>query len=156
MCMHDLCFNCTRRRLLKEYEEVLEGYVPVLMSMARIYWDRCSVRRAPQSRVSGTLVTICRCRENYTQVEKIFRQSSEFCNEHPTWRLNVAHVFYMQARRRSGASRVTCDCNLKSQDSPPPGKYREAIRYYEPFIQKVAARSPPPRLPPLFSRASGH
>ena len=29
------------RRLLKEYEEVLEGYVPVLMSMARIYWDRC-------------------------------------------------------------------------------------------------------------------
>jgi tetratricopeptide repeat protein 30 len=29
-------------------------------------------------------------------VEKIFRQSSEFCNEHPTWRLNVAHVFYMQ------------------------------------------------------------
>jgi hypothetical protein len=38
------------------------------------------------------------CRENYTQVEKIFRQSSEFCNEHPTWRLNVAHVFYMQVR----------------------------------------------------------
>ena len=57
-------------------------------------------------------------RENYTQVEKIFRQSSEFCNEHPVWRLNVAHVFYMQ-------------------DSPPPGKYREAIRYYEPFIQKA-------------------
>ena len=30
----------TSCRLLKEYEEVLEGYVPVLMSMARIYWDR--------------------------------------------------------------------------------------------------------------------
>ena len=93
------------------------------------------------TRVLCAFIIICHCRENYTQVEKIFRQSSEFCNEHPTWRLNVAHVFYMQARRRSGASRVTrgCDPNLNPQDSPPPGKYREAIRYYEPFIQKVAA-----------------
>jgi hypothetical protein len=37
---------------------------------------------------------------------------------------------------------VTCGCNLISQDSPPPGKYREAIRYYEPFIQKVSSCSP--------------
>ena len=39
-CDLDCCFDCVNRRLLKEYEEVLEGYVPVLMSMARIYWDR--------------------------------------------------------------------------------------------------------------------
>jgi len=32
------------------------------------------------------------------QVEKIFRQSAEFCSEHDTWKLNVAHVFFMQAR----------------------------------------------------------
>jgi tetratricopeptide repeat protein 30 len=32
---------------------------------------------------------------NYVQVEKIFRQSAEFCSEHETWKLNVAHVFFM-------------------------------------------------------------
>ena len=47
------------------------------MSQARIYWDR----------------------ENYAQVEKIFRQSAEFCSEHETWKLNVAHVFFMQATK---------------------------------------------------------
>ena len=74
-------------------------------------------------------------------MEKIFRQSAEFCNEHPTWRLNVAHVFYMQARLRHATrdlQMVTCF----HQDTPPPGKYRDAIRYYEPFIQKVVS-SPP-------------
>lgn len=47
------------------------------MAQARIYWDR----------------------ENYAQVEKIFRQSAEFCSEHETWKLNVAHVFFMQATK---------------------------------------------------------
>ena len=27
-------------------------------------------------------------------VEKIFRQSAEFCSEHDLWKLNVAHVFF--------------------------------------------------------------
>ena len=30
------------------------------------------------------------------QVEKLFRQSAEFCSEHEVWKLNVAHVFFMQ------------------------------------------------------------
>jgi tetratricopeptide repeat protein 30 len=59
---------------LKEYDDALERYVPVLMAMARIYWDR----------------------ENYPAVEKLFRQSAEFCSEHEVWKLNVAHVFFMQ------------------------------------------------------------
>lgn len=42
--------------------------------MARIYWDA----------------------ENYTQVERIFKQSAEFCSEHDVWRLNVAHTLFMQ------------------------------------------------------------
>jgi tetratricopeptide repeat protein 30 len=29
-------------------------------------------------------------------VEMIFKQSAEFCSEHDTWKLNVAHVFFMQ------------------------------------------------------------
>lgn len=69
------------------------------MAQAKIYWDM----------------------ENYGQVEKvcqflparwkgrgrhafvftalilqIFRKSVEFCNEHDVWRLNVAHVLFMQ------------------------------------------------------------
>jgi len=39
------------------------------------------------------------------QVERIFRQSAEFASEHDTWKLNVAHTFFMQE-----------------------AKYREAIR----------------------------
>lgn len=76
---------------LKLYDEALERYVPVLMSQARIYWER----------------------EHYPMVEKIFRQSAEFCSEHETWKLNVAHVFFMQET-----------------------KFKEAIRYYEPIVKK--------------------
>jgi tetratricopeptide (TPR) repeat protein len=75
---------------LKLYDETLQRYIPVLMGMARIYWDR----------------------DNYTQVEKIFRQAAEFASENDTWKLNVAHVFMQQ------------------------GKYAEAIRLYEPIVKK--------------------
>jgi tetratricopeptide repeat protein 30 len=61
------------------------------MMQAKVYWDLA----------------------NYAQVEKIFRQSAEFCSEHETWKLNVAHVFFLQ------------------QD-----KYRDAIRYYEPIVRR--------------------
>uniref|UniRef100_A0A7S1G6M3 Tetratricopeptide repeat protein 30 n=1 Tax=Bicosoecida sp. CB-2014 TaxID=1486930 RepID=A0A7S1G6M3_9STRA len=76
---------------LKLYDDALEKYIPVLMAMARIYWDR----------------------ENHAMVEKIFRQSAEFCSEHETWKLNVAHVFFMQEN-----------------------KFKESIRYYEPIVKK--------------------
>ena len=46
-------------------------------------------------------------------VEKIFRQSAEFCSEHELWKLNVAHVFFLQET-----------------------KFKEAIRYYEPVVKK--------------------
>jgi hypothetical protein len=41
------------------YEEALERFVPVLMAQAKIYWDT----------------------EHYAMVEKIFKQSVEFCSE---------------------------------------------------------------------------
>ena len=53
---------------------LLFRYIPILMAQAKIYWDL----------------------ENYPQVEKIFRKSVEFCNEHEVWKLNVAHVLFMQ------------------------------------------------------------
>jgi len=83
--------NNAIREALKRYDDGLEKFIPVLMAMAKIHWDR----------------------ENYPMVEKIFRQSAEFCSEHEVWKLNVAHVFFMQE-----------------------SKFRDAIRYYEPFVRK--------------------
>ena len=66
-------------------------YIPVLMQQAKIYWDM----------------------ENFPQVEKIFRKSVEFCNEHDVWKLNVAHVLFMQEN-----------------------KFKEATGFYEPIVKK--------------------
>eukprot|EP00758_Cryptobia_borreli_P014849 Tbor_TRINITY_DN5966_c3_g1::TRINITY_DN5966_c3_g1_i1::g.18348::m.18348/K19683/TTC30, DYF1; tetratricopeptide repeat protein 30 len=74
---------------LKAYDESLEEYIPVLMAQAKIYWDI----------------------ENYPMVEKLFRSCSEFCSEHESWKLNVAHAFFMQET-----------------------KFTQAIRYYEPVV----------------------
>ncbi|RYH30050.1 hypothetical protein EON65_06410 [archaeon] len=68
---------------LKLYDEELERYIPVLMAQARIYWER----------------------ENYFLVEKLFFQSAEFCSEHEVWKLNVAHVFFMQETKFKDAIR---------------------------------------------------
>lgn len=62
------------KKLNSSYDETLQAYVPVLMLQAKIYWDL----------------------ENYVQVEKVFRKSAEFCNELDLWKLNVAHVLFMQ------------------------------------------------------------
>ncbi|KAJ8925929.1 hypothetical protein NQ315_009781 [Exocentrus adspersus] len=79
------------KKTVIEYEECLERYIPVLMAQAKIYWDL----------------------ENYAQVEKIFRKSVEFCNDNDTWRLNVAHVLFMQEN-----------------------KFKEATGFYEPLVKK--------------------
>lgn len=79
------------KKAVLDYEECLERYVPVLMAQAKIYWDI----------------------ENYAQVEKIFRNSVEFCNDNDVWRLNVAHVLYMQEN-----------------------KFKEATGFYEPIVKK--------------------
>ncbi|XP_053570279.1 tetratricopeptide repeat protein 30A [Bombina bombina] len=79
------------KKAVGEYDEALEKYIPVLMAQAKIYWNM----------------------ENYQMVEKIFRKSVEFCNEHDVWKLNVAHVLFMQEN-----------------------KYKEAIGFYEPIVKK--------------------
>jgi tetratricopeptide repeat protein 30 len=84
--------NETIKSCLKKYDDELERYIPVLMAQARIYWDR----------------------ENYPMVEKLFFQSAEFCSEHEVWKLNVAHVFFMQE-----------------------SKFKDAIRYYDPIVKRL-------------------
>ena len=82
--------NDALKESLADYDEALEKYIPVLMAQARIYWER----------------------EQFEQVELLFRQSAEFCSEHDTWKVSVAHVFFMQ------------------------DKFKEAIRYYAPIVGK--------------------
>lgn len=78
------------KQAIRAYDEGIEEYIPVLMAQANIYWEI----------------------ENYPMVEKLFRQSAELCSDHEVWKLNVAHVFFMQEV-----------------------KFREAIRYYEPVVE---------------------
>lgn len=66
-------------------------YIPVVMQQAKLYWDL------------GL----------YSRVEKIFSKSEEFCKDNDTWRLNMAHVLYMQGN-----------------------KYKEAAGFYEPVVKK--------------------
>ena len=61
------------------------------MGSAKIYWDL----------------------GDYVQVEKIFKKSVEFCNEHDLWKLNVAHTLFMQ-----------------------DNKFKEAAGFYEPIVKK--------------------
>ncbi|MCO5574755.1 hypothetical protein L7F22_028545 [Adiantum nelumboides] len=79
------------RKALLSYENLLENYVPVIMAMAKVFWDK----------------------GNYTQVDRIFQQSTDFCLEHPIWRLNVAHNIFMQ-----------------------DDMYDDAVQYYEPIVKK--------------------
>jgi hypothetical protein len=67
---------CSLYSQLPEPESTVNRLCAGLMSMAAIYWDQ----------------------ELYSVVERIFRQSAEFCSEHEVWKLNVAHTFFMQAR----------------------------------------------------------
>ncbi|XP_054159351.1 tetratricopeptide repeat protein 30A-like [Oppia nitens] len=79
------------KKLTNNYNNTLELYLPVLMAQAKIYWDI----------------------EYYTQVEKVFRKSVEFCNDFDVWKLNVAHVLFMQEN-----------------------KFKEATGFYEPLVKK--------------------
>lgn len=79
------------KKLTYEYDKALESFMPILMAQARIYWDM----------------------EAYSQVEKVFRKSVEFCADNDTWKLNVAHVLFMQEN-----------------------KFKEATGFYEPLVKK--------------------
>lgn len=95
LILFNLFLDAPSRMLQKEsslkYFSAAYRYIPVLMAQAKIYWDL----------------------ENYSQVEKIFRKSVEFCNESDIWKLNVAHVLFMQEN-----------------------KFKEATGFYEPIVKK--------------------
>ena len=67
-------FTALLKNDLPEILETIEIYIPGLMAQAKIHWDQ----------------------ENYQLAESLFRRSIEFCSDNETWRLNVAHVLFMQ------------------------------------------------------------
>jgi len=74
-CLSSLYFTLSVTHILTHNTHThTHRYIPVLMAQAKIYWDL----------------------GNYEMVEKIFKQSLEFTSEHHVWKLNVAHVFFMQ------------------------------------------------------------
>uniref|UniRef100_A0A3P9J5K1 Tetratricopeptide repeat protein 30 n=1 Tax=Oryzias latipes TaxID=8090 RepID=A0A3P9J5K1_ORYLA len=79
-----------QKKALQEYDLMVERYIVVLMGQAKIYWNH----------------------ENFQMVEKLFRASLDACKDCDTWKLNVAHVLFMQ------------------------NKYKEAIGFYEPIVKK--------------------
>ncbi|KAI3387051.1 hypothetical protein SNEBB_001270 [Seison nebaliae] len=74
------------------YDQVIKQYIPILMAQAKIYWDA----------------------KNYAVVEKLFKNSLEFCNDHEKWKLNVAHLCYMMGDK----------------------KYKDAGIFYENILEK--------------------
>ncbi|RKO95810.1 hypothetical protein CAUPRSCDRAFT_3594, partial [Caulochytrium protostelioides] len=83
------------KRLVTEYDVAIQRYVPILMAQSKIYWDM----------------------GNYAAVERLFRKSLDLLSDNETWRLNVAHVLFMQ-----------------------DNKYKECIEFYEPFVSKASGQ----------------
>jgi hypothetical protein len=85
-------------------------------------------------------------REAYSAVDRLFRQSAEFCSEHAVWKLNVAHTYFMQVRRGAEPSREAGrGCGL--------GACRHAgmhtmHMYYQPAGQRSGYPTRENRLPP--------
>ncbi|KAM7362569.1 tetratricopeptide repeat domain 30 [Cochliomyia hominivorax] len=70
------------RNALKDYENALELYLPVVMARAWISWRD----------------------DDFVGAEREFRSSAEFCSENPIWRLNAGHVLFMQGDKYKEAS----------------------------------------------------
>lgn len=75
--------------LTLQFEVAVNDLVPVLMSQAKIFWDM----------------------EKYQLVEGILLKYTDFCAENRTWKLNLAHTYFME-----------------------PGKMADAISLYEPLV----------------------
>lgn len=83
-CLNSACLQDARgqsdstllQSRVQEYDAELESYIPVLMAQAHIYWEM----------------------GHYSQVIRVLNQSREFAGEHDTWKLNVAHTYFMMVR----------------------------------------------------------
>lgn len=76
-------------QLTIEFEAAVNDLIPVLMSQAKIFWDL----------------------NNYQLVELLLAKYADFCLDNRTWKLNLAHTYFMEQ-----------------------GKVQDAISLYEPLV----------------------
>jgi tetratricopeptide repeat protein 30 len=69
---------------MREYEDAIEQYIPVLMAQAQIFWDQ----------------------GQYSNVLAVLQQSKEFVGENETWKLNLAHTYFMLVSHYPAESHV--------------------------------------------------
>lgn len=67
---------------LEAYDDALNALMPSLMAQCQVYWDM----------------------GNYHMVQRILRQSEEFCQENPIWQLNMAHAHFLMASQHCSRS----------------------------------------------------
>ena len=86
------------KETVNEYLLCLEKYIQVLMYQANIYWKD----------------------DKYSEIQLLFEKSREFCDNHDIWKLNYAHVLFMQQT---------------------PISFNQSIRLYENIVKKHAELS---------------
>jgi tetratricopeptide repeat protein 30 len=150
------------KKSLKQYDEALERYIPVLMAQAKIYWDRdhspmverifrqCAQRdadpapshhRTPPPRpepADWETDDASRLAQRPAQHPSEHGRSAEFCSEHEAWKLNVAHVFFLQETKYKEAIRCaprpaplppsSLLVPRSSRSCPTPARADEAVR----------------------------
>jgi len=81
--------DALQMQLTIEFEENVNEMIPILMNQAKIFWDL----------------------EKYQLVELLLMKYAEFCSDNRTWKMNLAHTYFMQQ-----------------------GKMANAINLYEPLV----------------------
>lgn len=68
--------NSELQKSLKDYDQYLEKYIPVLMAQAKIFWNS----------------------KDYVSVENILKIAEAYCSINDIWKLNMAHVMFVQEK----------------------------------------------------------
>ncbi|KAJ3314377.1 Tetratricopeptide repeat protein 30A [Boothiomyces sp. JEL0838] len=103
--------NSAPEEAYKKFDELADKHIDVLRKLTKQVQEARS--NHDEETVKRVVLEYDEAVNSYNMVEKIFRKSVEFCNEHDLWKLNVAHVLFMQEN-----------------------KYKEAISFYEPTVKK--------------------
>lgn len=61
---------------MKNYDEAIEKYIPVLMALCKILWDNLE----------------------YEEVEKTLKMCQDYCSINDHWRINMGHVCFVQEK----------------------------------------------------------
>uniref|UniRef100_A0A1I8BXD3 Tetratricopeptide repeat protein 30 n=1 Tax=Meloidogyne hapla TaxID=6305 RepID=A0A1I8BXD3_MELHA len=64
------------QQAIDSVEQTMEEFLPALLAQAKLLWDK----------------------SQWSLIERLFRRSAEFCSGNDIWKLNLAHVLFMQEK----------------------------------------------------------